>query len=133
MATQKKSKSNFQLKSPVKVKKDSRPLPTLDETDETAAEIVKRLRAALSPEQLKIENLSSAHAKHAESKKHGGGHYKIFIVSDLFEGQTKIHREKWVTSLLADLLTAKQIHAISLSLKATAEVEGLYGLSAKKT
>lgn len=123
--------SAWRTKARIKSKKvlvDKAPLPTLEDGDATAAEITRRLREALSPAHISIENLSGRHAGHAESKKHGGGHYKVSLVSDLFEGLTRLHREKWVTTLLADLLNEKKIHAISLSLSATNEVKGIYGL-----
>ena len=122
--------SAWRRSTPVKAKKviDSQPLPTLEAEDATAAEITRRLREALSPAHISIENLSGRHAGHAESKKHGGGHYKVSLVSDLFEGLSRLHRERWVTSLLEDLLKDKKIHAISLSLNATDEVKGIYGL-----
>ncbi len=58
----------------------AKPLPSLNQEDKTADEIVRRLRDALSPSQLTIQNLSAAHKNHKEAKSHGGGHYRVEVV-----------------------------------------------------
>lgn len=87
------------------------------EDDPTSGEILSRLRSALAPSSILIKNLSRAHKGHAESKKHGGGHYALFVVSDLFHGLGRIQREQWIHSLLADLIESKRIHALQMLLK----------------
>lgn len=46
-----------------------------------------------------------------------GQHYKIEIVSNLFEGKSRIARHRLVHSQLVGLLSTGQIHAIKLKLK----------------
>ena len=89
--------------------------------DPIANEIARRLRDALTPASLFIKNLTKQHKKHAESKKSGGGHYSLFVVSDLFSGLQSLQRERWIHSLLGDLLDSKKIHALEMKLKDSEE------------
>lgn len=90
--------------------------------DPIASEILRRVREALSPSQLNIKNLSQAHAKHKESKQHGGGHYSLYVVSESFDGLALKERHTWIFGLIGDLLESKKIHAIQLDLKNSSEV-----------
>ena len=43
-----------------------------------------------------------------------GHHYQVTIISDLFNQQSKIQRQKWVYSVLHDWIRAGQLHAIEM-------------------
>ena len=98
------------------------PLQTMKAQDSTAAEIIKRLRELLSPTEMTLKNTSGSHETHKEGKKHGGGHYEVFIVSTLFEGLSALQRQQWVLGSLKDLFE-KKIHALSMKLKSPKETK----------
>lgn len=93
--------------------------------DPVAAEIVRRLREALTPTLLSVQNLSAAHQKHASAKKHGGGHYLLTVVSDVFNGLNLMQRQQWIHSLLDDLMGNRKIHALEMKLKNTDETSSI--------
>ncbi len=92
--------------------------------EDVANEIIKTLRDALGPTVLHLKDDSAAHAGHNHSKRKdgAGGHYSVQIVSELFTGLTRLERQRWVLSLLAELMDRKKIHAIQMDLKAPEEV-----------
>jgi BolA protein len=95
--------------------------------DPIVTEITHRLREALSPHSLRISDLGGAHKKHPEARKHGGGHYALEIVSDVFNGLKSLERQKWIYGLLGDLFESKKIHALQMQLKAPGEVSDFLG------
>lgn len=99
----------------------SGPPPTLFELDTTANEIMKRVRETLFPHKLTVENLSSRHKNHAQAKGKGG-HYALEVISDMFAGLSILQRQQWIYRLVVDLLDAKKIHALQLTLKSPQEV-----------
>ena len=113
-----KSKAKETLKSAQNWLKQ--PLPSLALQDFTATEILKRVRDSLAPTKLSIKNLSQKHAKHKESAKHGGGHYSISVISEVFTGLNLKQRQEWVNGILSDLYN-KSIHALKMDLKSPAE------------
>lgn len=84
--------------------------------DAVAAEITRLLRDALTPSTLFLKNLSDAHKRHKEAHKHGGGHYSLYVVSDLFTGLKPIQRQQWIYKLLDALIQQKKIHALEMKL-----------------
>lgn len=74
------------------------------------SELQKKLESALTPQILDIEN---------ESHKHSSGlgaesHFKVLIVSQVFEGMNRVQRQRHIYDLLAAEM--KFIHALSLRL-----------------
>jgi len=43
-----------------------------------------------------------------------GYHYQLILVSDAFEGKSKIARQQWVYALLNEMITSGKIHALSM-------------------
>ncbi len=85
------------------------------------AEIIKsKLEAALAPELLDIEDQSEKHRGHAGYREGGESHFHLTIVSDAFQGKSRIDRQRLVHSALAVELKEK-IHALSMSVKAPGE------------
>ncbi len=116
----KSKRKKFTIVTKKKGAKNSPPLALLVDEDNTASEIMKRIRSALSPKNLALKNISAAHKKHKGAKKHGGGHYALIVVSDSFHGLGKIQREEWISSLLKDLYKDK-IHALTMKLQTPEE------------
>jgi BolA protein len=73
----------------------------------------ERLRRALEPEHLQIEDESARHAGHAGAKE-GGGHFRVTIVSETFRGKNSIARQRAVYSAVADGMPSI-VHALALS------------------
>jgi BolA protein len=82
--------------------------------DERAAAIETRLRAALAPEVLTVIDDSAMHAGH-EGAKSGGSHFRLHVVSRMFEGLTKVARHRLVYDALHDLMK-RDIHALAMTL-----------------
>ena len=75
-------------------------------------QIASRL-APLAPDVYEFADGSHVHIGHAGST--GGGHYAILIVSNAFDGMNRVARQRQVQTLLEDLFSSKQIHALSIS------------------
>ena len=74
--------------------------------------IESRLRAALSPSHLEIQDDSQDHAGHAGAAS-GGSHFSCRIVSEAFLGRPLLDRHRAVYAALGDLLVS-EIHALAL-------------------
>jgi BolA protein len=77
-----------------------------------AARIAERLRAALAPQHLEIEDDSARHAGHAGARA-GGGHYRVTIVSARFTGEDPIARHRLIYQALGEAM-GREIHALGI-------------------
>lgn len=97
-------------------------------SDGPIATIIRRkLTDALSPTLLEIEDDSARHAGHhheggVDAKPGGESHFNLTVVSSVFEGQTRVTRQRAVNAALADEL-AGPVHALSIRAMTPAEVE----------
>lgn len=82
-------------------------------------EIQRRLHATFSPTQCQLDDESAAHAGHAGAAS-GGGHYRLTIISAVFEGKNRVSRHRLVYDCLFDLMQ-KDIHAIAITAIAPSE------------
>lgn len=82
------------------------------------AEIERRLRAALDPIELKLQDDSAQHAGHAGARE--GGHYSVSIVSRSFTGLNKVARHRLVYHSLGELMQ-QGIHALAVQARAPGE------------
>lgn len=78
--------------------------------------IEQKLRAALTPTQLIIEDQSARHAGHAGSRPQGETHFSITIISAQFIGKSRLEQHRIVHSILADELR-EHVHALALTCK----------------
>ncbi len=85
-----------------------------------AREIETRLRSALAPVALEIIDDSAKHQGHAGHDPRGESHFTVLITSALFEGQSRLGRQRLVNAALADLL-AERVHALSIKARTPAE------------
>lgn len=84
-------------------------------------EIEKRLREALQPVAFELEDESGEHEHHRGAKEHpGAGHYNLFIVSEAFEGKSRIARHRLIYDALGDLMQ-HAIHALKIDARAPSE------------
>jgi len=82
------------------------------------AEIERRLRAALDPIELQLQDDSAQHAGHAGARE--GGHYSVSIVSASFTGLNKVARHRLVYHSLGELMQ-QGIHALAVQARAPGE------------
>jgi len=78
------------------------------------AAIRDRLRTALDPHILEIEDESHLHAGHAGARD-GRGHFHVRIASPRFDGLTAVERHRLIYVALGELLTT-DIHALRISI-----------------
>jgi BolA protein len=79
----------------------------------TKEKIERILRQTLAATEVVVEDESALHAGHAGAAA-GGGHYRVMVVSPLFEGKTPVARHRMVyDALAAEMQTA--IHALALT------------------
>ncbi|MFC3226973.1 BolA family protein [Marinibaculum pumilum] len=90
-----------------------------------AKRIEEKLRRAFAPQHLEVIDESAAHAGHAGVAEMGEGaretHFQVQIVSDAFEGKSRLDRQRSVNAVLAEELSGP-VHALSIRARAPAEV-----------
>lgn len=77
----------------------------------TAQELENRLREALAPMDLQIEDDSRQHLGHASAG--GGGHFTVTVVSARFAGKSLVQRHRMVYDAVGNLMQ-DAIHALSI-------------------
>jgi BolA protein len=87
----------------------------------TVERIRNRLMIALAPLRMDIRDDSAAHAGHAGAQG-GGGHYRVYLVSDRFAGLSRVARHRLVYDALQDLMQ-RDVHALALSLVTPSEAD----------
>ena len=85
-----------------------------------AATIEEKLRAALNPARLEIEDQSHLHAGHAGAREGGERHFAVEVVADVFEDLSRLARQRLINEALAQEL-AGSIHALSIRAMTPAE------------
>jgi BolA protein len=86
-----------------------------------AAEIERRLTAALAPVALAVVDDSEKHRGHAGHDGRGESHFSVAVVSAAFEGQSRVARQRMVNHALGELL-ADRVHALAIRAQAPSEV-----------
>ena len=89
-----------------------------------AATRIDRIRAllaeALAPTVLELADESALHAGHAGAAS-GGGHYRLRIVSDKFEGLKLVMRHRLVYDAVHTMMHT-EIHALAITALAPSEL-----------
>jgi BolA protein len=99
-------------------------MPDKAATSATIARMRARLEQVLAPLQLDIEDESAAHAGHAGARS-GGGHYRVYLISERFAGLPRVARHRLVYDALQDLMQ-REIHALALSVVTPDEAGGTH-------
>ena len=86
------------------------------------ATIEEKLQAALKPISLDVEDQSHLHAGHAGAREGGQSHFAVVVVSAVFEGMSRLARQRLVNKALAQEL-AGPIHALSIRAMTQAEAD----------
>ena len=85
-----------------------------------AATIESKLTAALQPKRVKVVDESELHKCHAGHRPGGQSHFRVEIVAAVFDGQSRVARQRRVYEILADELKAG-VHALALKTLTPAE------------
>jgi BolA protein len=97
------------------------PAPAAAQAAPPTAELIEaRLREALSPEALAVTDDSHLHAGHAGARE--GRHFSVHVVSQRFEGLSRVARHRLVYDLL-QLWMPRGIHALALTTLTLAEAQ----------
>ena len=84
--------------------------------------IQARIVETFAPSVCQLIDESAAHAGHAGAAS-GGGHYRLYLVSARFEGQSRVSRHRLVYDCLRDMIQT-EIHALALTTEAPSERPG---------
>lgn len=79
-----------------------------------------RLIATFSPAECQLVDESHLHAGHAGAAS-GGGHYRLHMVSERFEGLNRVTRHRLVYDCLNDMMHT-EIHALAIIALAPSEI-----------
>lgn len=85
-----------------------------------AEQIERKLTEALSPETIAVVDESEAHRGHAGYREGGESHFAVDIVSNAFEGLSRIARQRAVYAVLGDEMKGR-IHALRMRTHTPAE------------
>ena len=89
-------------------------------TDTRIDRIRARLEASLAPTLLELADESALHAGHPGAAS-GGGHYRVKIVSNRFEGLRLVMRHRLVYDSVHDMMHT-EIHALAITALAPSEL-----------
>jgi len=82
--------------------------------------IEARLAAELAPARLAVVDESHLHAGHSGARPGGETHFRVDVVSDAFEGKSRVDRHRVVNALLAEAF-ARGLHALAVKARTPAE------------
>ena len=89
-----------------------------------ADSIQRKLASAFAPSTLQVTDESHRHAGHAGAVRPDGGigetHFHVRMVTDAFEGVSRVERQRRVHAVLVEELQST-VHALSLKLQTPAE------------
>lgn len=85
-----------------------------------AERINKKLTEGLAPSLLKVVDESEKHKGHGGYREGGETHFHVTVVSDQFDGKSRVDRQRMVYALLAEEM-ADRVHALALTTKAPGE------------
>ena len=87
---------------------------------DVADRISQKLEAAFAPVSLTVRDDSARHAGHEGAREGGESHFDVAMVSDAFNGLSRVERQRRVNAVLAEEL-AGPVHALSLKLRTPGE------------
>ncbi len=82
--------------------------------------ITEKLTKAFAPASLRVVDESSQHEGHAGHRAGGETHFRVYIVSQAFQGKSRIERHRMVNATLAGEL-AGGVHALAIHASAPGE------------
>ena len=88
--------------------------------------IAEKLRTAFSPEALDVSDESHLHEGHMGHRPGGETHFRVNIVSEAFEGKSRIERHRMINATLAAEL-AGSVHALAIKAHSPGEAAAAAG------
>jgi BolA family transcriptional regulator, general stress-responsive regulator len=89
--------------------------------DMTMAELItQKLQQHLRPTQLEVTDESHQHHGHAGWREGGETHFRLDIVSDAFEGKSRVERHRLVNDVVQEAF-ARGLHALAIKARAPGE------------
>ncbi|WP_028347652.1 BolA family protein [Bradyrhizobium murdochi] len=85
--------------------------------------IINKLREAFLPESLDVADESHLHEGHAGHRPGGETHFRVYIVSEAFEGKSRVERHRMVNATLAAELGGS-VHSLAIRAQAPREGQG---------
>src|SRR5260370_24700291 len=82
--------------------------------------ITNKLREAFTPESLDVTDESHLHEGHAGHRPGGETHFRVYIVSPVFQGKSRIERHRMINGALSPE-PAGSLHALSIHAQAPAD------------
>jgi BolA protein len=82
--------------------------------------ITQKLTLAFAPARLDVIDESHQHAGHSRARPGGETHYRVYIVSEAFQGKSRIDRHRMVNEALSSEL-AGGVHALAIHAGAPGE------------
>ena len=93
-------------------------------TQKTVKDVItNKLGEAFSPESLEVSDESHLHEGHAGHRPGGETHFRVYIVSQAFQGKSRIERHRLINATLAAEL-AGRVHALAIKAQAPGEAGG---------
>lgn len=86
---------------------------SLTSTGPIAAEIERRLRAALSPTRIHLVDNSEQHRGHVGYNPAGESHFSLTVESPAFAGMGRVERQRAVYAALGELMD-ERVHALTI-------------------
>lgn len=86
----------------------------------TADLITKKLTETFAPQSLSVVDESEQHEGHAGHRPGGQTHFRVYIVSEIFKGMTRLQRHRLINQTLAGEL-AFGVHALAIHAAAPGE------------
>jgi len=86
----------------------------------TRDRITEKLTKTFAPERLDVVDESHQHAGHAGHRPGGETHYRVYIVSQAFQGKSRIERHRMINETLASELRGG-VHALAIHASAPGE------------
>lgn len=80
----------------------------------TKDKILQILQNSIPTQKIFVIDESDKHKGHKGAVESGGGHFKLFIVSDTFAGMPLLKRHKKIYSSLGPLMS-NEIHALAIT------------------
>jgi BolA protein len=87
-------------------------MPTTS-TGPVAAEMIRRLNAALAPGRLELADDSEKHRGHGGYNPAGESHFALTIECAAFAGRSRVERQRMIHAALGDLVGGR-VHALSI-------------------
>jgi len=89
-------------------------------TGPVASEMRRRLAEALSPTRIELIDDSEKHRGHGGYNPAGESHFSLLIESPLFQGKSRVERQRLVHAALGELV-GERVHALSIRARAPGE------------